>query len=301
MRAVVVGAVESTRIALAALARAADWRVAAVVTLPGELAKRHSDFVDLAPDAAEAGALFIQAADGNAADVVAQVAALDADIGLVIGWSQICREPFASAFRQGLVGYHPAPLPRLRGRGVIPWTILVREPITAASLFWIDAGVDSGPLIGQRYFHVAPGETAGTLYERHMAELAALLDDVLPGLAAGSAARVVQDERCATWAARRTAADGEIDWRAPACDVERLVRAVTRPYPGAFTHSSGERLVVWRSSLWPEATRHSAAPGQVIAITEGSFAVACGDGGAILIDEWQGAPPRLHARLGQSR
>ena len=77
-----------------------------------------------------------------------------------------------------MVGYHPAPLPRLRGRAVIPWTILLDEKITASSLFWIDEGVDSGPLLAQRFFHIAPDETAATLYARHMTALDAMLREV---------------------------------------------------------------------------------------------------------------------------
>lgn len=298
MRAIIVGAVESTRIALSALGRAADWQVDAVLTLPRELAGRHSDFVDLAPDAEAVGAPLIAARDCNAEDVVAQLAALDADLCLVIGWSQICRPAFLAAVGGRAIGYHPAPLPRLRGRGVIPWTILLAEPISAASLFWIDDGVDSGALVGQRYFHVAPESTATTLYAQHMAALGDLLDEVLPQLAAGTAPQRVQDERCATWAARRIPADGVIDWNVPAAATERLVRAVTRPYPGASTASANGPLTIWHAELWAETTRHHALPGQVIAAGDDFFAVACGDRTGIRVTDWDGTPPRLHSRLG---
>ena len=298
MRAIVVGAVESTRVALAALGRSADWQVAAVLTLPLELATRHSDFVDLAPDAAAFGARLIAARDCNADDVLADLRALQADLCLVIGWSQICRPGFLAAVGGRAIGYHPAPLPRLRGRGVIPWTILLDEPISAASLFWIDDGVDSGPLAGQRYFHIAPLSTATTLYAQHMAALGELLDEVLPQLAAGTAPHRVQDDRCATWAARRTPADGVIDWSAPAGVTGRLIRAVTRPYPGATTHSSQGPLTIWQAEAWPEAARIHALPGQVIEAGEHGFGVACGCGGGLRITDWEGAVPRLHTHLG---
>lgn len=299
MRAIVVGAVESTRVALAALARG-GWDVAAVVTLPLALAGRHSDFVDLAPDAAAVGADLIAAPDANAPEVVARLAALRPDIAFVIGWSQLCRPAMVAALGGRLVGYHPAPLPRLRGRGVIPWTILLDEPITASSLFWIDEGVDSGPIIGQQYLHLARDETATTLYARHMAALATLLDRVLPELATGTAPALVQDERFATWAARRVPADGIIDWSAPACAVARLVRAVTRPYPGASTVSPRDALTVWHAEPWADGARHAGCPGQVIARDDRGFAVRCGDGGGVWINDFDGAAPRLHDRLGVS-
>lgn len=294
MRAIVVGAVESTRVALAALARSADWQVAAVVTLPPALAARHSDFTDLAPDAAAAGAELVFAADGNAPDIVARIAALAPDMAFVIGWSQICRADFIAAAGGAIIGYHPAPLPRLRGRGVIPWTILMAEPITASTLFRVDEGVDSGPIIGQRFFHVAADETATTLYAGHMAALADLLDETLPGLAAGKLPGRVQDARHATWAARRGPADGVIDWQQPAAAIDRLVRAVTRPYPGA---SSGA-LTIWGVRDWPDGARHFAIPGQIIARDDGGFAVMCGDQRALYVHDWAGDLPRQHAILG---
>jgi methionyl-tRNA formyltransferase len=282
------------------LARSADWSVAAVVTLPTALAARHSDFVDLADHAAAAGAPLLAAADGNAPDIVDAVSALSPDVGFVIGWSQLCRPPLVAACGGGLVGYHPAALPRLRGRGVIPWTILLQEPITAGSLFWVDAGVDAGPLIAQRYFHVAPDETATTLYARHMGALDEMLDEALPALAAGTAPRREQDERHATWAAKRIPGDGEIDWSAPASTVDRLIRAVTRPYPGASTASRDGPITIWEAAPWPDAARYHAMPGQVIARDDRGFAVSCGDG-AIFVTDHAGPLPRLHARLGVSR
>ncbi len=297
MRAVVIGAVESTRVALAALARAPGWRVDAVVTLPTALAARHSDFVDLADDAVACGAELIATADGNAPEAVSRLAAIKPDLAFVIGWSQICRPALVAALGGALVGYHPAALPRLRGRGVIPWTILLGDPITAGSLFWIDDGVDTGPIIAQRYFHVAPDETATTLYDQHMRALSAMLDDALPQLLARTAPRMIQDERHATWGARRTPADGIIDWRAPAQAVERLVRAVTRPYPGASAIGRSGTLVIWQAHAWPDVVRIAACPGQVIAVDASGFSVKCGDGGGIRVTNWDGEAPRLHERL----
>ncbi|MGC4250243.1 MAG: formyltransferase family protein, partial [Sphingobium sp.] len=193
------------------------------------------------------------------------------------------------------------PLPRMRGRAVIPWTILNEEPITGGTLFWIDAGVDSGPILEQRFMHVAPDETADSLYRRHMRLLDLMLDDALRALAAGTPRREPQDERFATWAAGRTPESGRIDWTAPARDVERLVRAAGRPYPGARTRvaSSNSDLILWQARLCSPARCHLAAPGQVIARSADSFTIFCGDGEAVEITRWEGAPaPKLHARLG---
>lgn len=301
MRAVVVGAVETTRTALHAVAATPGWSVAAVMTLAPELAGRHSDYVDLTADAAAAGARLVHVADCNAPDAVALIAALAADLVLVVGWSQICRAEFQAAASGRVVGYHPAPLPRLRGRAAIPWTILLAEPISAGTLFWIDDGVDTGLVLAQQFFHVPADATAASLYALHLEALKAMLPPALIAIAGGNPPRLPQDERCATWAARRGPEDGLIDWSRPAGDIARLVRAVGRPYPGAFTHLRDEALTIWAAASDDGAAYAAAAPGQVVAVDgEGRFAVRTGCGGILRVHEWHsasGRKPLVSARL----
>ena len=104
----------------------------------------------------------------------------------------------------------------------------------------------------------------------------------------------------ATYAAKRTPADGLIDWRAAAADIERLVRAVGKPYPGAFTYDRGERLTVWRSTFLPDAGRYHATEGQIVDQTEEHFTVMTGDG-LLRVEDWESGAnkrPRLHSILG---
>lgn len=303
MRAAIIGAVESTQVALEAVGRAPGWEAALVLTLHPELAARHSDFVDLAPTAARLGARLCTVRNVNDPDALEQLRAATPDIILVIGWSQICGDGVTACAPGRIIGYHPAALPRLRGRAVIPWTILNREPITAGSLFWIDEGVDTGAILDQQFFHVSPVETAEGLYAKHMDALSQMLDRTLSALVAGHERRDVQDEALATWAARRTAEDGRIDWRAPARDIALLVRAVGRPYPGAFTATGQDRLVVWSAKV-ADGSCHNATVGQVVTRRDcGGFTVMCGDGNLLDITEWSsgtGRPPATHQCLGVS-
>lgn len=300
MRAAIIGAVESTQVALEAVGRAPGWEAALVLTLHADLAARHSDFVDLAPVAARLGARLHTVRNVNDPDALEQLRAAAPDVILVIGWSQICGEGVSACAPGRIIGYHPAALPRLRGRAVIPWTLLNREPITAGSLFWIDEGVDTGAILDQHFFHVAPTETAESLYAKHMRALGVMLDRTLPALAAGQERRDPQDEALATWAARRTAEDGRIDWSARAQDIALLVRAVGRPYPGAFTAAGQDRLVIWSASV-VDGARHHATTGQVVTRDGGGFAVMCGDGNLLDVTEWSsgtGRLPAAHQRLG---
>ena len=306
MRAILVGAVESSRVALEAFRRSQACDLALVVTLPPEKAVRHSDFVDLSAAAAEAGAELATVDNINRPESLERLRAAEADYLFVIGWSQIFGRELLACFPDRAIGYHPAPLPRMRGRAAIPWTILKQEPISAGTLFWLDEGVDSGRILDQEFFHVAEDETAASLYAKHMDALATMLDRSLEALAAGRERRDVQDESHATWAARRCREDGRIDWSCDADEIDRLVRAVGRPYPGAFTDLEDDPLVIWSSAPSSGGRRHAALPGQIVELADdGSrMLVACGGGTALEVTEWEydgAARLRLHTRLGGSR
>lgn len=301
MRAVIVGAVESTEIAVAAFARS-DWQLALVVTLPPEKSGRHSDYVDLQQASAAAGAKVHYTTQTNHADTLAAVTASKPDYIFVIGWSQICGPEFLNLAPGKVIGYHPAALPRLRGRAALAWTIILDEKITAGSLFWMDDGVDTGAILEQQFFHVAPRETAATLYAKHMTALGTMIDRALPRLSAGTAEPQIQDESCATYATRRTASDGLIDWHQPAAEIDRLIRAAGKPYPGAYTTAKEGKLVAWEAAPYDGQMIHHARPGQLIGHDGDHLMVQTGDG-PIKVTSWvweHEGKPAMHSILGRS-
>lgn len=306
MRAVLVGAVESTRVAFEILLAEGAAPVA-VVTLPlVVLRSRHSDAVDLRPLAEKNGIPLIEARDINTPDVIASVRRFEPDYIFVIGWSQICRGEFLRTARRGCIGYHPAPLPKNRGRAVIPWTILQGARTTGSTLFWMDEGLDSGDILVQEEFEVAPDETAKTLYEKHLDALARLLRLALKLIRSGTPPRRPQDHNQATYCSRRVPRDGLIDWTKPAREVWTLIRAVTRPYPGAFTFRKKKKLFIW-SAKYVGSAPFWGLPGQVQEVLEEGALVQCGDSEHVLLTELQeeGGPVlpaslvlKRHERLG---
>ena len=304
MRIAFIGAVEGSAIALRSLVDAGQ-SPGLVITLPPAAARRHSDYVDLAPLAEAGGSALVHTVDINAPETIEALRSFETDLALVIGWSQVCRSEFMSVARIGNIGFHPAPLPHMRGRAVIPWTILRGEKETAATLFWLDAGVDSGPILLQEAIPVADEETARGLYDKQTDALARLLPRAVGLVAKGEAARIEQDHARATYCAKRTPEDGRIDWRAPAETVLRLIRAVGDPYPGAFTTVDGQRLIVDAATRFADSHRYIGLPGQVQIHTSTGFAVRCGDGEVIDVTAWRRDGdsvdrPRLHSKLGAS-
>lgn len=303
MKTAFIGAVEGSALALRAMLDA-GMAPGLVITLPPEAARRHSDYADLAPFAQEGGSTLVHATDINSPQAVEALRAFQTDLALVIGWSQVCRDAFLSVARIGNVGFHPAPLPRMRGRAVIPWTILIGATETAATLFWLDQGVDSGPVLLQEPIEVTPDETARTLYAKQTQALARMLPIAVDLVRQGNPPRIVQDHSRATYCAKRTPEDGRIDWREPAETVLRLIRAVGDPYPGAFTSFDGQRLAIDAATPFVDSDRYIGLPGQVQTYTPNGFAVRCGDGVAIDVTAWRHeggfSRPRLHSKLGAS-
>lgn len=302
MRTAFVGAVEGSRRALESLL-ASGHAPDLVVTLPPEAAARHSDHADLSELARQCGAEIVLTRDVNDDGTCRALEALSLDLLLVIGWSQLCRERLRSIPRLGLVGFHPAPLPELRGRAAIPWTILAGLDETAASLFWIDEGCDSGDILMQSRFPVVADETARTLYDKHVAALCRMLPAALSLIAAGTVPRTPQDASRASYCARRRPEDGRIDWTRPAREIDRLVRAVGAPYPGAFTELDGSRITVDAAQVHEGAPRYIGLPGQVQEVDGSRIRISCGDFSCLDVTAWRsggGEPPRRHAVLGRN-
>lgn len=298
MIAVFVGAVEGSARALAALCESGH-APALVVTLPPERAGDHSDFADLGPLAARHGVPVHRTARTSAPETLAAIRALAPDVILVIGWSQLVGPEFRAIPRLGVLGFHPAALPRMRGRAVIPWHILTGQRQGGATLFWIDEGTDSGPIAAQAVFPIDPDRiTARALYDRSVAEMLALLPPLMDRLSRDERPAIPQDHARATVCARRRAQDGIIDWRRPAAEIERLVRAVGPPYPGALTAGAGGPITVSAARLHGREGYFIGLPGQVQQIDGPVLTVMCGDGRCLDLTDWTGPPPRRHEMLG---
>ncbi len=304
MRTALVGAVESSAAALAAMVDSGH-APHLVVALPAERKARHSDYADLVELSATHGLAAHPTTDINEPETIARLKELDPDIVFVLGWSQICGPEFLEIPAIGCIGFHPSALPQNRGRAVLPWTIIQGLEQTGASLFWLAEGMDDGDIVAQEKVGVDPDETARSLYDKHAAALQSMLRAVLPQLAGGDIPRHPQDHSQATYCAKRVPGDGRIDWDRPARELWTLIRATGAPYPGAFSYYDDRKVTVWAADLIGAAP-HWASPGQIVAIGEEGSLVHCGDGGHLLLrnlefaDEDSGKGPRklkLHDRF----
>lgn len=163
----------------------------------------------------------------------------------IIGWSQIAGPQVLTAPKEGCIGIHPTLLPEGRGRAAIPWSIIKGLDKTGVTMFKLAEGVDNGPILGQVEIPLAADETSATLYPRVGDAHRTLMRKVWPSLEAGTLEQVEQDESKATYWEGRTPDDGVILSSMSCTEVDRLVRATTRPYPGAFFETDSARFRIW--------------------------------------------------------
>lgn len=178
----------------------------------------------------------------------------------------------------GAINLHGSLLPKYRGRAPVNWVLVRGETTSGVTLHYMDARADHGDIIAQRAVPITIEDTALTLSRKLTAAARSLLAETYPRIVAGKAPRIPQDDGAATTFGRRTPADGRIDWSRSAWQIYNLIRAVTRPFPGAFTFWGDRKLLLW-SAQPPGGRACEAPPGTILGAGEGgALEVATGDG-----------------------
>ena len=219
-----------------------------VITLKDELAQNKSGRVYVDEFCERKRIKLLKVRNINDNESLSLLNGIDIDWLFIIGWSQIARESVLKWPKYGVLGMHPTLLPEGRGRASIPWAILKGLKETGVTLFQMDEGVDSGPILAQVRIAIAPTETATVLYEKVNCAHADLIKKILPDLLKGTLLPVPQDASKATEWPGRKPDDGRIFPTMTVSEAERLVRATTHPYPGAF-YINGDRLIrIWEGA-----------------------------------------------------
>ena len=167
----------------------------------------------------------------------------------IVGWSQIAGNSIIKSAKFGTLGMHPTLLPEGRGRAAIPWTIIKGLRKTGVSLFKLDEGVDTGLIGAQIEIPLGSKENATLLYEKVNSAHSQLMGKAIRLLESNNMAFRAQDESKATVWPGRKPEDGHLDLCGSVIEAERLVRAVTHPYPGAFFYKDGIKVIVWKAAI----------------------------------------------------
>lgn len=274
-------------------------RLEGVITLREDSLARRSAGVDYAAVARRYGVPLHTVADINSPEAIELLRQMAPDVVFVIGWSQIVRREALSTARIGMIGAHASLLPHNRGSAPINWALIHGESSTGNSLIWLTDSVDAGDLIDQMEFRISPYDTCCTLYERVAHSNREMILRVTQRLLAGERPGRPQPPTEEPVLPRRRPGDGQIDWAASNRAVYDFVRALTRPYPGAFSYLEGARWQVWSCALIPGTLRDPGAqPGQILGPVCSPVDAACGQvvqcgQGAVLLLELEGPSGEL--------
>ncbi len=251
-------------------------QVVAVYTQPDRPAGRGRK---LAPSpvkevALEAGIPVRQPASLREPAEIEALAALDADLMVVVAYGLLLPEPVLAAPRLGCINIHASILPRWRGAAPIQRAIQAGDRETGVAIMRMEKGLDTGPVYLLERTPIAPDETGGSLHDRLSVLGAEALMKALPGIADGSLRPQPQNEAEAVYAHKLQKSEAWIDWTRPALEIERQVRAFN-PWPVAQTRYEDAGLRVWEAHAIPG---ECAEPGTVMAAGREGIDVATGEG-----------------------
>ncbi|MCX5837888.1 MAG: methionyl-tRNA formyltransferase [Deltaproteobacteria bacterium] len=185
---------------------------------------------------------------------------------------------FVTVPTQGTICYHPSLLPRHRGGSAINWALIMGDRETGLSIFWTDAGIDTGPVLLQKRIPIGPADTTGSLYFNRLFPLGVeAIAESVDLIRAGRAPRLVQDESQATYEPLCNDRVALIDWGKSAAEVYNLIRGCD-PQPGAYTFYQGRKVRFFDARLAADIARPEAGPGEVLAADEGGLTVAACSG-----------------------
>lgn len=249
IRIAFVGCVAEGRRSLETLLEIGE-EIAAVFTLRPELAAKVSGSVPWEEIATRAGVPLHYVRNMNDPDSVATLRRVAPDLLFCVGWTQLLNKMVLDVSRFGCLGFHASLLPSYRGRAPVNWAIINGEKQTGNTLMFLDEGVDTGDILAQRAFPIEDDDTCATVYDKVARSEDEMIREVMPLIREGRMPRRPQDHTAATVMPRRRPEDGVVDWTRTTKQLHDWVRALTHPYPGAFTRLSGRRVWIWKASPW---------------------------------------------------
>lgn len=281
MKIIFIGAVESSYIFLETLLEK-QIKIEKVFTIFDN--KYNSDYRDLRPLCQKYNVEVVGIKNINDEENIKIIKEINPDFIFVIGISQLIKKEIIDIPKFGCIGLHPSLLPKNRGRAVLPWTILNEEKETGLTLFKIDEGTDSGDILVQEKIKISEREDSNTLYQKILLAIKKIIKENIENIFTQEITYKKQLEEEATYCAIRTIEDGEIDWNKSAKDIDKLIRATTKPYPGAYTYHKGEKLIIWTSEI-VEKDNWSALSGQRVEILKGQGVKVKTGNGILLIKD----------------
>ncbi len=211
------------------------------------------------------------------------------DLLLLGGWQRLIPEIILSKLKIGGIGFHGSSefLPKGRGRSPVNWSLIEGKTQFILHAFLMTPGIDDGDVITHEIFDINQWDTCQTIYYKISIIQKRILEEFIPKLLSNNFKHIPQTGE-PSYYEKRTPDDGLIDWSKSVHEIYNFVRALTRPYPGAFTFLNGQRLNIWKSQPFDSKIKYESKNSQIVEkFSTGDFIVNCKDG-LLLITDYEG-------------
>jgi len=212
------------------------------------------------------------------------------DILLVAGWNRLIPEEVLGTLKFGGIGVHGSAdfLPKGRGRSPINWSLIEGKSRFILQLFLMKSGIDDGEILDWEIFDINQWDTCQTLYYKNEILTSRMLIRTIPKIVNDTISPIPQ-KGVPTYYPKRSPKDGEIDWSKTVFEIYNFIRAITKPYSGAFTYLDGRKIFIWKAQPFDtKITYPETEEGKIVKIfLTGDFVVNC-NSGLLLITEFEG-------------
>ena len=232
-----------------------------------------------------AGGKFYETRQVGAEEFAALWHDLTESLMLVVSWRYMLPTSVYEKISLGTYVFHDSYLPEYRGFSPTVWAVANGEDHTGVTSFKITEEVDAGDVVDQKRVLIDRKETIAEVMKKVTSTYLSILEDNFVGLINGTVNLKPQDHSRATYTRKREVSDSLIDWTKPASDIYNLIRAVTTPYPGAFTFYNGKKMIVWNAEIINNKEYLESDVGRVVEVRPGNGSVvSTGDGCVLLRD-----------------
>jgi methionyl-tRNA formyltransferase len=276
MKIIFIGTVKFSEILLRKLV---ELKAEVVHVFTKKASKFNSDFADLGIVCRKFNIPYSYTQSVNEKESMNIIKNIAPDVIFCFGFSELLKAELLSIPKIGAIGYHPAMLPQNRGRHPLIWALALGLHETGSTFFFMKEDADSGDILSQKKVKISYQDDASSLYAK-MAKIATQqLESFLPLLISGDVVKKKQSSNKVNYWRKRTISDGVIDWRMSSLSIYNLVRAMTRPYPGAHFLLNKRVIKVWKVKHVKLPRYDNIEPGKIVqAYSKRRYLIKVGDG-----------------------
>jgi methionyl-tRNA formyltransferase len=207
------------------------------------------------------------------------------DLLVLAGFSQILKTPIINLPKKGTINLHGGPLPQYRGASVLNWQIIQGERSGGISIIFVDQGIDTGDIIAEAKFPILPTDTIKEVVNKTLKIFPPMLLKTIKQIDKDKVKRKVQNKQVGKYWKKRRPEDGLMDLtKMTAKQVDNFVRALTKPYPGAFCYLNGKKITIFKTK--PLIKQVSGKSGTIISKSSQGLVVKTKDK-AIILSEFE--------------